>query len=177
MLMFSSLSGKFVKTYLSSGWAVFLIWTVWLIVAGYATARRLLETVIPPVPSSGLLDEDDVLKDDPAINSRLIMLLQDLEERHSYRLIVVLERWLIRTAAQDFASSAQLEWLPEGGGLVVVFEWNTGNMGFRRGLNGIEMIDNECDFPSFALTDIVTTAFRSANEAEAPVVSIERAIT
>lgn len=157
---------------------LFLICMLGTLWAGWVSAQRLPDSDIPPVPPTGVLDRLEVLGNNPSLRRQLIELIQGLERDHGFRLLLVVERSLIGTNASDFAAQLQQEWIPEGGGLVVVFESDTMNLGFGRGLEGTEgMIEDEAGIPSFGLVDIVSEALHASQDIEAREVFLEKFIT
>ena len=135
--------------------------------AGALFSQQLPDTVIP-LPPSGFSDKDGVLSKNPSAQRNIIELIRDLEVQHGYKLYVILERAIISSSAGDLASELQQQWLPDGGGLVFVFESDTRKMGFGRGLDASEgLIENESGVPAYALVEIVTTALHEADGVEA----------
>jgi hypothetical protein len=155
-----------------------LIFILYSLLGGWAFAQRLADSDIPAIPPSGFLDDEGVLGNNPSLQRRVIELLQELDKKHGYRLIVVVGQSLIGTNAKDYAAQLQKEWLPKGGGLVLVFESDTGSLGFGRGLESSEgMIDGEMVIPSFSLIDIVSKSLKAARTTEAKEVYLENLIT
>ncbi len=114
----------------------------------------------------------------PEASRRIIRMLQDLERDHGFRMFVVLERALISTTASDLASQLQQEWLPQGGGIVIVFESDTMNIGFGRQLSTTEGMETEHEgMPAFTLVEIISTALYDMGEEESPQVYIEKLVT
>ncbi len=156
----------------------FLSFLLITLLAGFVSAQRLPEDDIPEPPVTGLSDENGVLSQRPEAARRIIMKLQDLEREHGYRMFVVLERALISTTASDLASQLQEEWLPEGGGIVIVFESDNRNMGFGRDLTPDEgMEKNKVGVPAFSLVDIISTALEKTGVEENPQAYIEKLVT
>ncbi len=144
---------------------ILLIWTFWVVAsAGFATAQSFSNLRLPAPPADGLLDERSVLGKNEAIKARLVQQIRQIEEEHGYRLFVVLEPMLLGVSAQELASLSYQKWLPEGGGLVVVFESDKQQIGLGHRLDGTGgMIGNQAEIPTYALGDLVNDAFRKAS--------------
>lgn len=148
------------------------------LLTGLVSAQRLPDADIPPPPPTGLSDDDGVLSIRPEIARRITGMLQDLKRDHGYEMFVILETALISTNASDLASQLQQEWLPDGGGIVIVFEWDTRNMGFGRDLNPNEGMEaNRVGVPAFSLVEIISKALREVGEEESTEVYIEKLVT
>jgi hypothetical protein len=145
--------------------------------AGALFSQRLPDTGIP-LPPSGFSDKDGVLSKNPSAQRSIVELIRDLETQHGYRLYVILERAIISSSPSDLASRLQQQWLPDGGGLVFVFESDTRKMGFGRELDASEgLIENESGVPAYALMGIVTKALRDAKDVEATEPYVETLVT
>lgn len=108
----------------------------------------------------------------------MIELIQDLEKKHGFRLLLVVERSLISTNTNDLASQLQKKWIPDGGGLVVVFESDTRSLGFGRGLEATEgMIEDKTGIPSFGLVEIVSDSFQASKGIESGEVFLEKFVS
>lgn len=144
----------------------------------WLAAQRLPDTDLPPPPPTGLSDEEGVLGRNSAANARIIGLIRDLEKDHGYRLYVILKHALISTNPSDLAAQMQQEWLPDGGGLVFVYESDTRNMGFGRGLDAREgLIENESGVPAYKLVEIISNSLRASEGLEATEPYLEKLIT
>ena len=149
-----------------------------LLLAGFAPAQRLPDADIPPPPPTGLSDKDGLLAQNPETARRITKMLQDLERNHGYRMFVILENALISTTASDLASQLQEEWLPDGGGLVFVFESDTRNMGFGRELGPKEGMERDrIGVPAFSLVEIISKALQKVGEDESTGTYVEKLVT
>lgn len=155
-----------------------LVCVLFAMLAGHLAAQHIPDPSLPPPPSSGFSDEDGVLGRNPEIQRRITGLIQDLEREHGYRLYVLLERALISAAPSDLAARLQQEWLPDGGGLVIVFESDTRKMGFGRGFDPNEgLIESEAGVPAYALVASVSKALSAAENEATTELFLEKAIT
>lgn len=92
------------------------------------------DDILPPRPVSGVLDDSRILNKDPDFYRRLVDQIRDLREERGFELYVVVQPVLIGSSVPDFAAKLQKAWLPDGNGLVVVYETDRKNLGFGRGL-------------------------------------------
>ncbi len=132
-----------------------------ILLAGTVSAQRLPDRDIPPPPPTGLSDESGIFGGNPEAQRQLIRTLQDLQRDYGFRMIVVLKRALISTTASDLACQLQQEWLPDGGGLVLVYESDNRGLGFGRDLSPGEGMENNAGIPAFALVAIISDALQS----------------
>jgi hypothetical protein len=118
-------------------------------------------------PANGLSDEDGLLGKGSADERLIISQIRDLRDRHGYRLYLVVKPSLISTNPSDFAARLQQEWLPEGGGLVLVFESDTRQIGFGRSLEtGDGIAGFEEGVPAYELIATVSKALEAAEASE-----------
>lgn len=116
---------------------------------------QVLTERLPP-PPSGLLDDKKILARSPALQRQVIDEIKKLESAHGYRLFLVIEASLIATTPSVLAAELQEQWTPGGNGLVIVFESDTGKMGFGRGLeSGEGIVAGKEGIPSFHLVEII----------------------
>lgn len=148
--------------------AILLTCFFWVVAsAGFAAAQSFADSRVPARPSQGLLDERNVLRKNLELKARLVERIGEIEEAHGYRLFVVLEPMVLGVTPHEFASLAYERWLPDGGGLVVVYEADTQRFGLGHSLDGTGgMISNEAEIPTFVMGDLVNDALRTAIEEE-----------
>lgn len=104
--------------------------------------------------------------------------LQKLEAEHGYRLYVILKRSLIGTTPSTFAADLQQEWMPKGGGLVVVFESDTGRLGFGRGLDASEgIMEGTEGIPAFSLVEIISESLQASEGIDVPELFIQKVVS
>ncbi len=146
---------------------IFPACVLWLCAAGLLAGQSLPEQQLPAPQSTGLSDESGVLGNGSDAQRRVAEMIRALERERGYRLIVVLERSLISSHPNDMAAQLQQAWLPEGGGLVVVYESDTRELGFGRNLDpGEGMTTGEIGVPSYELVRIITHALGEAEKKE-----------
>ncbi|MDP4623933.1 MAG: TPM domain-containing protein [Akkermansiaceae bacterium] len=146
-----------------------------LLAAGYLCAQALY--TLPPPPPSGLSDEGNVLGKNSDLQQQVLEQLKQLETDHGYRLYVIIERSLIATTPSAMAADLQQEWIPKGEGLVVVFESDTGKLGFGRGLDASEgIMDGNDGVPAYSLVEIISDALQASEGIEVPELFIHKLV-
>lgn len=100
-----------------------------------ALAEALPETLQVP-PASGVSDSGGLYKRDSGALGRMEAQLDQLHKDHGCRIYLVVEPLLMSGNAVELAALLQQEWLPDGNGLVVVFESDNRNLGFGRDPDG-----------------------------------------
>ncbi|MBG7607989.1 MAG: TPM domain-containing protein [Verrucomicrobia bacterium] len=149
-----------------------------ILLSSLLSAQRLPDADVPPPPLTRLSDEDGILSQKPEAARRITKMLQKLERDHGYRMFVILESALISTTASDYASQLQQEWLPDGGGLVIVFESDTRKLGFGRELGAKEgMQPDQIGVPAFSLVQIISEALHKIGEEETTEDYVEKLVT
>jgi hypothetical protein len=91
---------------------------------------------IPKPPDFGVRDANGVFSRDSGALRRISEQLRKLESEHGYRILLMVEPVLIATSAPELAAQLQQIWLPDGNGLVVVFEAGNRSLGFGRDIGG-----------------------------------------
>jgi hypothetical protein len=81
-------------------------------------------------PDFGILDEGGFFSRNSGAMKRISDQLRKLEIDHAFRICLMVEPVLIGTTAPELAAQLQQSWLPEGNGLVVVFESDNRSLGF-----------------------------------------------
>lgn len=104
---------------------------VWAALLLCAHADALAQKYRVP-PESGLLDSAGLFSKDSGAFERISAQFGQLRQDHGYRIYLVVEPVLMSGNAVDLAALLQQEWLPDGNGLVVVFESDNRNLGFGR---------------------------------------------
>lgn len=141
---------------------------LWALAAGWLGGQNLPPgEELPEPPPTGLSDGDRVLGMNSDVQRRVAGMIEKLWRERSYRLFVVVERSLISSNANNLAAQLQEAWLPEGGGLVVVYETDTRDLGFGRDLDpGEGMRPDETGVPAYELVRIITKALGEAEKKE-----------
>lgn len=143
-----------------------LLFAALVVFACSLCAQRVPDGEVPAPPARGLSDPGGVLGADSGVEGRIIGRIRDLRERHGYRLYLVIEPSLISTSPAELAARLQQEWLPEGGGLVLVFESDTREVGFGRHLEtGEGIVESGAGVPAYELIGTVSKALEAAENA------------
>lgn len=96
-----------------------------------------LENEVPVPPASGVRDNSGVFNRNTKALEQITAQLEKLRAEHGYRIYLIVEPVLISTSAPELAAKLQQSWLPDGGdGIVVVFEADTGRVGFGPDIGG-----------------------------------------
>ena len=113
-------------------------------------------------PPFGVLDPSGFFNRDPGALKRISEQIRKLEQEHGYRLFLVVEPVLIATSAPERASELLQAWVPDGNGLVVVFESDSRNLGVGRDMTaGQPQAPNANRVPSYETTSVLTHAMES----------------
>lgn len=140
---------------------------VWLLAVAWLGGQSMPGEKLPDPPPTGLSDNDGVLGENSEAQRRVAGMIGKLWQERGYRLFVVLKRSLISSNANELAARLQQAWLPEGGGLVVVFETDTLDLGFGRDLDpGEGMRRGETGVPAYELIRIISKALEVAKKKE-----------
>ncbi|MEO5915922.1 MAG: TPM domain-containing protein [Luteolibacter sp.] len=110
-------------------------------------------------PAGGILDESRILGRDTELAKRISTRIRKLESEHGYKLYVVVEPVLIGTSAQEQATDLRRNWLPDGDGLVIVFESDSRTLGIGQDMVGNpDQTENPHRVPSYETTAIINRA-------------------
>jgi hypothetical protein len=112
--------------------------TAWWLAAvlagsGCGTAQTpWADTTKPPVDR--VSDLNGFFRSDSGAIRRITDKIRQLEAAHGFRIYVVAEPVLISDTASGLAAQLQQAWLPEGNGLVVVYEGDSRSLGIGRNI-------------------------------------------
>lgn len=153
-------------------------WIAWgsllLSVSGQALPDWLGKNGIRKPPDFGILDEGGFFNRNSGAMKRISDQLRKLESDHGFRIYLVVEPVLIATTAPELAAQLQQSWLPEGNGLVVVFESDNRSLGFGRDLGGTPgAIEDASHVPTHETAAILLRAQEGMEETPVPEASIE----
>ena len=139
---------------------------LWMVAAlpGFAQALPdwLAENGAARPPDYGVRDEGGFFNKNSGATKRISTKLQKLESDHGFRIFLMVEPVLIATTASELASQLQQSWLPDGGGLVVVYESDNRSLGFGREVGGGE---GEDEFMGLVPAHATAAILRRAQEA------------
>ena len=97
---------------------------------------------IPKPPSSGVQDTNGFFQRDEAALKRISQKLLKLDTEYGYKIYLVVEASLIGSSADGLSGQLQQAWIPEGNGLVVVFEGDSRDLGIGRSMDAPAHFEN-----------------------------------
>jgi len=103
---------------------------------GQALPEWLAKDGTPRPPDFGIRDESGFFNKDSGAFKRISDQFRKLETDHGFRIVLMVEPVLIGTSAPELAGQLRQAWLPDGNGLVVVFEADSRSVGIGRDLAG-----------------------------------------
>jgi hypothetical protein len=83
-------------------------------------------------PAERVSDRNGFFRSDPGAIRRMTDKIRRLEATHGFRIHVVAEPVIINDTAPGLAARLQQEWLPQGNGLVIVYEGDSRSLGIGR---------------------------------------------
>lgn len=134
---------------------VWLGWALSLLACHGQLVPEETEPEIPPAPAYGVRDASGVFARDPERMRRISAALRKLEEKHGYKIHVVVEPAMIGSSPQEMAAVLQQHWLPEGNGLVVVYEADSKQAGVSRSVDA-GMAVEAAQVPAFEVVAILS---------------------
>ena len=115
---------------------VLIFWMAWMTLGQSQSLPEWLTKDGPPKPPDfGILDEDGFFNHDAGATKRISDQLRKLEEEHGYKIYLMVKPVLIGTSAPELAAQLRQAWLPDGNGLVVVYEADGRSLGIGRALD------------------------------------------
>lgn len=104
---------------------------IWAVMTPSVSGEDLPGKLAHP-PESGVLDEGGLFQRDSAALERIRGKVRQLENDYGYRMYVVVEPVFISTTPTELAALLQDAWLPDGNGIVLVYESDSRSLGFGR---------------------------------------------
>ncbi|MES2476003.1 MAG: TPM domain-containing protein [Verrucomicrobiota bacterium] len=115
-------------------------------------------------PEIGILDNARFFSRDQETLARINAGIVQLNGDHGYRIHLVIVNTLIGTTAQEQANELRRVWLPEGNGLVIVFESDNRNFGVGQDMDGNPLVDrNPHSVPAYETSAIVSSAIANTD--------------
>ena len=137
-----------------------------LLIQGYAQSlpESLSKSSAPKPPDCGVLDQSGFLNRDSGAFKRISEQIQKMEPDHGFKIYLVVEPVLIATSAPEMAAELRQTWIPDGNGLVIVFESDSRNLGFGRDLAGPpDPSGNPRQVPAHEVTALLNRALGSTD--------------
>ncbi len=152
--------------------------TLTLAASGQALPDWLIQDGYPKPPDFGIKDDGGFFGRNSGALKRISDQIRKLEADHGFRILLMVEPVLIGTSAPELAAQLQQSWLPDGDGLVVVFESDSRSLGIGRDVGGEPTsTDTSQRVPTHETAAILTRA-REATDTEAgPEAFIESLMT
>ncbi|MBC7980481.1 MAG: TPM domain-containing protein [Armatimonadetes bacterium] len=122
-----------------------------------------------PPPVFGIVDESNFFNKSSGAFKRISDQLRKLEIDYGYKIYLVVEPVLIASTPSEMAAELRRAWVPDGNGLVLVFESDSRHLGIGRDLVGQpEPLENPSQVPSHETTAMLGRAMDSADSKLAP---------
>jgi len=86
----------------------------------------------PPPPAAGLMDDGGLFHRNPSIAEKIEDRLKALSKHHGFHMYLVVEPSIMTATPPDLAERLRLAWLPDGDGIVVVYESDSRSIGIGR---------------------------------------------
>jgi hypothetical protein len=147
------------------------------IVLTVSSGAQVLESADGKPPVFGIVDESGFFNRESGALKRVSDQLRTLEADHGYKIYLVVEPVLIAGSAPERAGELFQKWLPEGNGLVIVFEADSRRLGVGRDMAGIPaQSDNPARVPSHETNAILNRTLESVDSALAPEAYLEAVV-
>ena len=155
--------------------AILVCWAAWVIPAhGQELPEWLSKNGVPQPPDFGIRDEGGFFSRDSGAFKRISDQLRKLEADHGYKIYLMVEPVLIGTTASETAAKLQQVWLPNGDGMVVVFEADSRSLGIGRDQKTTPDIHNpKTLIPTHETAALITRAVDAVDAKLAPEAYIE----
>lgn len=125
-------------------------------------------------PAFGVLDGGGFFNRNPGALKRISDQIQKLEHDHGYMIYLVVEPVMIAASPAERAAELRQAWIPDGNGLVVVFESDSHNLAIGR-----DLVDKQTEFrnlarvPTYETAAILSRAMGATDPRLAPDVYLE----
>ena len=127
---------------------------------------------IPPAPPERVTDDSRFLASNSGALERMRAAVQQLEREHGFKIFVVIHSVLMDSNSQVLADLLQEAWVPDGNGLVVVYESDSKSLGIGCGYKG-DLATSHGSVPSHEIMGILQKAMRGANHPMKPDLYVE----
>jgi hypothetical protein len=161
--------------------AVLLFWGA---VAGPARGQELpgwlaKNGVEKPPPVFGLVDEGHFFNRNSGAFKRISDQLRKLEADHGYKIYLVVEPVLITSTPSELAAELRRAWIPDGNGLVIVFESDSRHLGIGWDLTSRpdHPLENSSQVPSHETSAMLTRARDATDASLAPEPYLETLVS
>lgn len=155
------------------------IWLCWATITTHLHGQALPEWLAKntgdrPPPVFGIVDESHFFNQSSGAFKRISDRLRKLEQDHGYKIYLLVEPVLISSTPSELASSLRQAWVPDGNGLVLVFESDSRQLGVGLDLtSGQNPVEDTSRIPSHETTAMLARARDSIDKDLAPEPFIE----
>lgn len=132
-----------------------------------------------PPPVFGVVDEGQFFNKNSGAFKRVSDQLRKLEADHGHKIYLVVEPVLIGSTPAELAAELRRKWVPDGNGLVIVFEADSRRLGIGWDLTGRpdQPLENSLQIPSHETSAMLTRARDAIDENLAPEAYLETFIS
>ncbi len=154
---------------LKQGLSIWICLLTWVVPSrGQSLPDARTHRVLAP-PAGGIIDSGGFFARDPIALKRISESILKLKRDCGYQIYLVVEPVLITTTAPERAAQLRQAWLPDGNGLVVVFESDSRNVGIGREMTGIPaQQDSAARIPTHETDAMLTRTLEATDSKLAP---------
>ncbi|MFT3990841.1 MAG: hypothetical protein QM680_05470 [Luteolibacter sp.] len=150
-----------------------------MLIPGLAAAQQLpawlKDANIPPPPPEMVTDESGLFESNPQALQRMRQALQKLAQERGFKIYVVIRAVMIGSNSTQLAGQLQQAWVPQGDGLVLVYESNSKSLGLGRGYDeDVTTPDQKWLIPSHEIMGIFAGSMKSVEGSLPPAEFMER---
>lgn len=129
----------------------------------------LQEKNVPPPPAEHVVDEAGFFSQDPGKLEEMRTAVKRLEREHGFKIYVWVKSVFIDSSAQLMAGRLQEAWVPDGGGIVLVYETDSRSLGLGRGYEGdVTQPDQRAILRSHEMVEIISRTMDRTDKSLAP---------
>lgn len=150
------------------------IWLCWAAIALHLHAQALPEGMSKnagenPPPALAIVDDSNFFIKSSGAFKRISEQLRGLEVDHGYKIYLVVKPVLISTTPSELAAELRQAWIPDGNGLVLVFESDSRQLGIGRDLaSRPDPTESLVRVPSHETSALLARAVEAADPKLAP---------
>lgn len=155
-----------------------MTWILWgsLILCGHGQSlpEWFTDDNVPKPPESGIHDGVGFFSKGSNSSKRISKQLRELKNEHGFHIYLIIEPVLISSSAPQLAARLQQSWLPEGDGLVIVYESDSRSLSFGRDIgDNPDPEKNSNRVPTHETAALLANATEKADTALPPQEYIE----
>lgn len=142
---------------------------------GQELAEWLKDANVPPPPAEMVTDEGGLFNSRPESLQKMRQAVQKLAQERGYKIYVVVKSVMIGNTASQLAGQMQQAWVPNGDGLVLVYESNSQSLGLGRGYEeDVTAPDQRWLIPSHEIMRILARVMKQVGSKPAPADYMEQ---